>query len=135
MAQRKRSFSVLLAIGLFKLFKAVLLLALAIGAHRLLHRDIQNALLDWIRKIQVDPDNHFVHKVLARLTNLDERRLQAISVGTFLYGLLFAVEGAGLLMRKRWAEYLTVISTALLLPVEVYQIYEKSSPIKIAVLI
>ena len=50
MAQRKRSFSVLLAIGLFKLFKAVLLLAVAIGAHRLLHRDIQDVLLDWIRK-------------------------------------------------------------------------------------
>ena len=135
MAERKRSSRVIILIGLFKLAKAALLIGLAVGAHHLLHRDMQQAVENFTRKIQVDPDNRIVHAILARVAHLDERRLRAISLGTFVYGALFAVEGVGLLMRKRWAEYLTVITTALLLPLEIYEIIHRVTAMKIAVLI
>jgi uncharacterized membrane protein (DUF2068 family) len=44
-------------------------------------------------------------------------------------------EGVGLALRKRWAEYLTIISTASLLPLEVYEIAKGASPAKILVLL
>jgi uncharacterized membrane protein (DUF2068 family) len=133
MAQGKRSSTVIALIGLFKLFKAALLIGLAVGAFHLVHRDAQETIMNLVRRIQVDPDNRFIHGLLARTTKLDERRLREIGVGTILYGLLFAIEGVGLLMRKRWAEYLTVVTTALLLPLEVYEIIRKLSAIKILV--
>jgi uncharacterized membrane protein (DUF2068 family) len=44
-------------------------------------------------------------------------------------------EGIGLALRKRWAEYLTIISTASLLPLEVYEILKRASAPKIVVLL
>jgi uncharacterized membrane protein (DUF2068 family) len=135
MSQGKRSSAVIVLIGLFKLLKAALLIGLAIGAFHLVHRDAQRTIMEWVQKIQVDPDNRFIHGLLARATKLDERRLREIGVGTILYGLLFTIEGVGLLMRKRWAEYLTVVTTALLLPLEVYEITRKLSAMKILVFV
>ena len=48
-----------------------------------------------------------------------------IDLGTFLYAALFAVEGVGLWLGKRWAEWLTVVTTSLLIPIEIYEIVHK----------
>jgi uncharacterized membrane protein (DUF2068 family) len=125
----------LLLIALFKLLKAALLFAIAVGAHRLLSTDVQTTFVHWAHALRVDPDNHIVHAVLSRITGLTPHQLQALSIGTILYGLLFTTEGVGLLLRRRWAESLTVISTALLLPVEIYELAVHVTWIKLSVLI
>jgi uncharacterized membrane protein (DUF2068 family) len=56
------------------------------------------------------------------LLSLDERHLRAISAGTFCYAALLFTEGAGLMLRQRWAEYFTVIVTGSLIPLEVYEL-------------
>jgi uncharacterized membrane protein (DUF2068 family) len=66
---------------------------------------------------------------------VDDRKLKALSVGTFFYSGLFLTEGIGLALRKRWAEYLTIISTASLLPLEIYEIVKDVSAAKIVVLL
>lgn len=48
----------------------------------------------------------------------------------FAYASLEAVEGVGLWMNKRWAEYLTFIATCLLIPYEVYELYLRISIFK-----
>ena len=37
-------------------------------------------------------------------------------------------------MRKHWAEYLTVISTALFVPLEIYELFERFTLIRLSVL-
>jgi uncharacterized membrane protein (DUF2068 family) len=51
--------------------------------------------------------------------------VRAIELGSFAYAGVFLVEGVGLLLRRRWAEYLTVIATASLLPLELYELVER----------
>ena len=125
MDRSERTASALIAIGVFKLLKAALLFSIALGIHRMLHRDIQASIVRWARAVRVDPANRFVHAAVSRVSGISPRKLEAISLGTLLYGALFATEGVGLILRKRWAEYLTVISTALLLPVEVYELFHR----------
>src|SRR3954471_16745430 len=91
----------LTAIAIFKLFKATLLVAVAVGAQRLLHRDIQATIIHWARAVRVDPDDHLLQQILARV---NPQQIKAISLGLFLYAGLFATEGVGLLLKKRWAE-------------------------------
>jgi uncharacterized membrane protein (DUF2068 family) len=55
-------------------------------------------------------------------------------VGTFFYALLHLVEGTGLVLRRRWAEYLTVVATGSLLPLEFYEIARKFSVLRVGVL-
>lgn len=47
-----------------------------------------------------------------------------------LYGLLELVEGTGLWLDKLWAEYLTVVATSLLVPLEIYELVRKPTLVK-----
>ena len=56
-------------------------------------------------------------------------------VSALFYSALFFTEGTGLALRKRWAEYLTVISTSSLLPLEIYELFVGSSAGKFVLLL
>ena len=108
-------------IAVFKLLKAFALLMVSIGALKLRHKNAAGEIEHWINLLRGDPHNHFIHWLLGKLTALDERRLKELSAGTFFYAGLFFTEGLGLALEKRWAEYLTIIATASLLPLEAYE--------------
>lgn len=121
-------------IAVFKLVKGVLLIAIAVGALKLLHQNVADALTHLVQSMRADPDNRFIHKGLMKFGGLDDRKLEEISVGSFIYAALLLTEGTGLLLRKRWAEYFTVIITASLMPLEVYELIEKFTLTRIAVI-
>ena len=51
------------------------------------------------------------------------------------YALIELVEAGGLWYAKRWAEYLTVVATAAFLPLEIYELTEHVSYLKVATLV
>jgi len=112
----------LIFIGLFKLLKALLLVLVGIGAIKLMHKDLGTAAVHWVQVLRVDPDNGFVHGLLVKIFRVTPKQLKELSVGTFLYAGLFTTEGVGLLLRKRWAEYFTIITTVSLIPLEIYEL-------------
>ncbi|MGB9463779.1 MAG: DUF2127 domain-containing protein [Candidatus Acidiferrum sp.] len=109
-------------IAAFKLLKGFALLAVAIGALRLLHKDVAALADHWINAFRVDPHNRYIHWLLAKLPLVDDRKLKELSVGTFIYSAVFLTEGIGLALHKRWAEYFTIITTSSFLPLEVYEL-------------
>jgi len=125
----------ILLIGVQKLFEAALLIAVALGLGHLLKHGVEETLVEWVRAVRVDPDNRYVQKLVTTATGMSRGRMEALRLGTMLYGGLFAVEGMGLLLRKRWAEYLTVISTAGFLPVEAWEIHHRFTWAKVVVLV
>ena len=76
-----------------------------------------------------------LHRLLTRVLSVTPAQLKAASAGTFVYAGLLLTEGIGLLFRKRWAEYFTIITTAGLIPIEVYELSRRVSTPKVAVLI
>ncbi len=123
----------LLLIGLFKLVKGVSLLIIAFGLLRLLHRDVAEVTQHWIEVLRVDPDNRFIHRALMKIFNVTPRQLKELSAGTLVYAAIFLTEGTGLLLRKHWAEYMTLISTGLFIPLEIYEIHRHFTILKLAV--
>jgi len=109
-------------IGGFKLIERLLLLAVGFGALHLLHRDIDDVTAAWAARLHLDVGNRYVDAVLGKLLSLDDRKLKAISAGTFFYAALLSTEGIGLLLRKRWAEYFTIIVTGSFIPLELYEL-------------
>ena len=123
----------ILLIGLFKLLKGLLLVATGIGALKLLHKDVATVVDHWVQILRVDPDNRFIHRLLTKVFAVSPRQLKELSVGTFFYASLLLTEGVGLLLRKHWAEYFTVITTAALIPLEVYELAHKLTAVRLAV--
>ena len=122
-------------IAAFKLLKGLALLALGIGALKLLHKDVEAIIVHWISVFQVDPHSHYLQLLLEKLSILDDRRLKELSAGTFIYSAIFLTEGAGLAFRKSWAEYLTIVTTASLLPLEIYELAKHASIGKVLALV
>ena len=122
-------------IALFKLLKGGLLIAVGIGILRLLHKDVADVAMQWINVLRVDPDNRYVHIVLAKALFFDDRKLKEIGAGTFCYAGLFLTDGFGLLLRKRWAQYFTIVVTASLLPLEVFEMARHATIAKAIVIL
>jgi uncharacterized membrane protein (DUF2068 family) len=125
-----RSDRVVLWIGVFKLVKVAVLLAVGIGVLWLRDRDVAHHVQVW----GVDPVNRYLGRVVGKAGVISPRRFEELGIGSLCYALLFAVEGVGLVMRKLWAEYLTVLITGSFLPLEVYEIVEHGGAIKVAIL-
>ncbi|MSP40704.1 MAG: DUF2127 domain-containing protein [Deltaproteobacteria bacterium] len=84
--------------------------------------------------LHVDPDNRYIHWVLEKLMFVDERTLRHLSAGTFVYAAVVITEGIGLLRQKVWAEYLTVIATAALIPLEIFELVKRFTVLKVGVI-
>lgn len=131
----KSSGSGLMAIAIFKFLKGLALLAVGFGVLHFLHRDLATEIARWVDFFRIDPHNHYLQRILEKVANVDERKLRELSIGTFFYAALFLTEGTGLALRKRWAEYLTILSTASLMPIEALEIYKHASVAKVVLLI
>jgi uncharacterized membrane protein (DUF2068 family) len=122
-------------IAVFKFFKAALLIALGVGLFRALHKDIGSVLEHWAEALRLDPGSHFLNEVLARAARVSPGQVKQLGVGSFLYAGLFLAEGTGLWLRKRWGEWLTIIITGSLVPVEIFEIHRHPSWVKVGVLV
>jgi len=73
----------------------------------------------------------FLHSA-TKLFTLRPDKLDAFAGAILGYALLEGIEAVGLWLQKRWAEYLTFIATAIFLPLEVYELTHRLSPLKIS---
>ncbi|HWZ97367.1 MAG TPA: DUF2127 domain-containing protein [Candidatus Dormibacteraeota bacterium] len=125
----------LMLIAAFKLLKGLSLLAVGIAVHMLANKDLVSEAQHWGDLFRVDPHNHYLNLLIEKLTTVDAHKLRALSLGTFVYSALFLTEGVGLFLRKRWAEFLTIISTAGLIPLEIYELYRRLTFTRILLLV
>lgn len=68
---------------------------------------------------------------------LDARQstLLLVAAGVLAYGVLQLGEGTGLWLMKRWGEYLAVVGTSAFIPLEVYEITEKVTWLRVGALL
>ncbi len=136
MAETKRDRSaIILLIAAFKLIKALALICIGVGAFRLMGKDLNDTLEHWANSIGIDPHNRYLTRLLAHTLNISREKLKFVGIATFVYAAMFATEGTGLLLGRRWAEYMTILTTSLLLPLEIYEIAHHSNAIKIGTLV
>ncbi len=131
---RSRTPKFLILICISKLLKATLLLMAAGVAHHLITHDIAKFITFWAEKFRVDPNDAHIHNVIVHLLAINKGKLELFCVGTFVYSVLYATEGIGLLLDKTWAEWMTVITTAGFIPLEIYEICRHTTWARIGLL-
>jgi uncharacterized membrane protein (DUF2068 family) len=121
-----------------RIIKAVVLIALAVG---LLVAGRTGLLTNWADyaqdQLNLAAGNSLIVDLLLKLVvyigNFSHTTL--LAVGAIIYALLEGTEGVGLAMRRRWAEYLTVIATGILIPYEAYEVVHKVTLFKVGALL
>ncbi|HUZ29538.1 MAG TPA: DUF2127 domain-containing protein [Solirubrobacteraceae bacterium] len=80
--------------------------------------------------VQNTPQHGVLHE-LAKLFALRAGALTRAGLIILAYGILEGVEAVGLWFAKRWAEYLTLVATTILLPLEVYELINGATALKV----
>src|SRR5204862_2496488 len=58
-----------------------------------------------------------------------------VALGLLVYGALQYTEGVGLWLLKRWGEYFAVVATSLFIPIEIYELIERITWVRVGALI
>jgi uncharacterized membrane protein (DUF2068 family) len=125
----------LLSIAIFRLVKAVLLIAAGFGALRLLHPAVAQRFERWIASLPFAGRHDVIRHTLAMITHLSPQRAELIAAAAWAYAALFSVEGTGLLLQKTWAEWLTLVATVSFIPFEVVEVMRRSTPLRWSIVI
>ncbi|HKS98787.1 MAG TPA: DUF2127 domain-containing protein [Rugosimonospora sp.] len=120
--------------------RGVLIVAAAYGIYRFrAHHDaIQrgfNEDLPLIRplaqKLHFNLDESSVVHSIQSAINARTSTLAWVAAGLAVYGVLQLVEGTGLWLLRRWGEYFAVVATSLGLPIEIYELSEKITGLRV----
>lgn len=115
-----------------------MLIALAIG---LLVAGGKGWLATWAEyaqeQLNLSAGNGIIVELLLRLLVFigNFSHVNVVAIAAIAYALLEGTEGVGLAMRRRWAEYLTVIATGLLIPYELYEVIRHVTLFKVGALL
>lgn len=137
MAATQHHDPLLRVIALFKLAKSFLFFCAGVGLLHFLHKDVEAKIQTLMDNLHVDSDNHLARWVLegaAKVTDFHFLSLHGVallSAVAFFYAILFGIEGVGLYLRTRWGEWMVVVITGSLLPVEFYELIHKLTTIKV----
>jgi uncharacterized membrane protein (DUF2068 family) len=121
-----------------RIVKATVLIALAIG---LLIAGKSGLLTTWAEyaedQLNLNAGHNVVVQLLFKLILLvgNFNHVTLLAIGAIAYALLEGTEGVGLAMRRRWAEYLTVIATGVLIPYEAYEVIHRVTLFKVGALL
>src|SRR4051794_4806367 len=121
----------IVAIGIFKIAKSAGLLALGIALIYCRNENLGEVASRWIANVWLG--RSYVDTVLVKLSFISKEKIDEFAIGSFVYSVLLLVEGVGLCLRRRWAEFLTVGITASLLPFEFYELYQQVTATRVAV--
>ena len=135
-AEQHRRVAALRAVASLELAKGLVVLLLGFGAVSLVHKDawdVAEALLHFLR---VNPDHHHYAQVFLDLAdNVTDRKLWAMAGGAAAYSVVRFVEAYGLWRARTWAEWFALISGALYVPFETYELVRRPTPIHLTVLL
>jgi uncharacterized membrane protein (DUF2068 family) len=121
-------FGMLRTIALYKLVKVVILLLAAYGEVKLHDATLTAKMLSWASARPHGLEHDLVTRGLSWFSGLSESRVHALRLLTLTYAAVFALEGIGLWLQRRWAEWLTVVITASLIPLEFWELIQRPSP-------
>lgn len=124
----------LAAIAMFKMVKGVLLFLVGLGLLELVHAEIATLFSLLIEGLHLNADSRIIHALILKIDALQPNSVLLAGLVSLGYAGMLLVEGIGLWLEFTWAAYLTVVSTSLLVPFELYEVIEQVSILRIGVL-
>jgi len=122
-------------IAIYKAIETVgMLLAAAAAFHLERQRNFEQ-LVHWLEHLSLTDTDGLRWQLVEVLMKLGPSRFVAIGLLALGYAAMFATEGIGLWLRKHWAEWFTVIATASLIPIELYEALHHVGWLKLGVLL
>ena len=116
-------------VAILEASKGVLVLLVAFGFAEIihLHIDLEDAAQNLLYFLQIDPDRRISHALMHAAGRMMDADLLTVLAIAFVYSSLRFVESYGLWRQRVWAEWLAIVSGAIYLPLELYNLIRRPS--------
>lgn len=132
---RKKKEGLLRIIIIYKTVVGVLEVLISAGLIHMFGKDLEQAFTNIALAFNLNLESPLVGKAIKEASSLQDGTYIGITLVIFSFGVLNIIESWGLHLRQRWAEWLTVIATSLLIPLEVREIIKGITALNASVLV
>ena len=123
------------AIAIFEASKGLLVLVVGLGLLSLIHHGGQNVAEEIVRRFHLNPAHHHPRILIDAATHINDSHLRLLALAALLYSAIRFIETYGLWRMRAWAEWFAIVSGAVYIPLELYELFRQATVIKAAVLI
>ncbi len=123
------------AIAVFEAFKGALILAGGFGLLSFLGRDNEVFAERIIRTLHLNPAHHYPQIFITAMAETADSRLMLFAGFAAIYAGVRFAEAYGLWHARRWAEWFAALSGAVYIPVELYELAQRITWLRITALV
>ncbi len=131
----RRQRRVLRAVAAFEFFKGIFVVLMGLCALALVHRDVWLYAESLLALLHINTDRRSAQLFLDFADRVTDARLWAAARIAFAYAGLRFTEAYGLWKARTWAEWVALVSGALLLPLEIRELMRGLSALRCAVFV
>ena len=121
--------------ALFEAAKGALVFLAGFGLVAFLHRDAERIVAALVSRLHLNPANDHARIFLELLADLSSGKLWLLAGFAAAYAVLRFIEAYGLWRARSWAQWVAVLSGAIYVPFEIYELYLSVTWLKLAALL
>jgi uncharacterized membrane protein (DUF2068 family) len=125
-------------VSLFEAGKGLIGLMVGVWLVTLRHKDLETVaahLLHFLQKVlHLSPDGHIAHSIMRGAARVNHSNLHVWALLAFAYAAIRFLEAGGLWLEKEWAEWFALVSGAMYMPYEIFELARHPTLVKWAIL-
>lgn len=122
------------AVAILEASKGVISLIVGMAIHQLAGKNIQKTLGSLLSQFHLNPASYLPSIILHKASFLNNSNLMFITLVTVVYSAIRLIEAYGLWNGLIWTEWFALISGAIYLPFEIYEVIVHTGALSILVL-
>jgi len=122
-------------VALFEAAKGLLVLFVGFGLLAFIHKDLHLAAEQLVRHFHLNPASRYPQIFIDAAEHLTDRHLWALAFSALLYSVVRMVEAYGLWHQQQWAEWFGLLTGAMYIPIELFEIMRGMTWPKVTVLV
>lgn len=122
------------AVAILEASKGVISLIVGMAIHQLAGKNIQKTLESLLSQLHLNPTSYLPSIILHKASFLNSSNLMLITLVTVIYSAIRLIEAYGLWNGLIWTEWFALISGAIYLPFEIYEVIVYTGALSIIVL-
>ena len=122
-------------VAVFEAAKGLIVIAAGFGLLGLLHRDVQAIAEELLRHFHLNAASRYPQIFLQLAARVTDQELWLLAFAAAAYASVRLAEAYGLWFDRNWASWLGALSGGIYVPIEVYELVEKPSLLRLGLLI
>jgi uncharacterized membrane protein (DUF2068 family) len=121
--------------SVFEAAKGLIVLITGFGLLLFIHKDLHLVSEQVVRHLHLNPARHNPNIFIDVINHITDPQLLALALSAFPYSMVRFVEACGLWYHRQWAEWFGLLTGGMYIPVELYELLQGATMIKLSILI